>query len=94
MWCGVTAACGRWYDDAAISATKVTRDYKLDLDTEGAPILSVFGGKITTYRVLAEQVMHLLAKRLQIGQPTGQPLPLCRAEMESADFAAFLRLRK
>jgi glycerol-3-phosphate dehydrogenase len=41
------------YDDAAISASKETRDYKLDLDTDGAPILSVFGGKITTYRVLS-----------------------------------------
>lgn len=79
------------YDDAAISATKVTRDYKLDLDTEGAPILSVFGGKITTYRVLAEQVMHLLAKPLQIGQPDWTATaPLPGGEMESADFAAFL----
>ena len=79
------------YDDAAVSASKVTRDYKLDLDTSGAPILSVFGGKITTYRVLAEQVLQLLAKPLEINRPDwtmGSPLP--GGEIENADFSAFL----
>ncbi|MGH1420832.1 MAG: glycerol-3-phosphate dehydrogenase [Hyphomonas sp.] len=46
------------YDDHAADASKVTRDYVLKLDKEkGAPILSVFGGKITTYRELAEDAM-------------------------------------
>ena len=79
------------YDDAAISASKVTRDYKLDLDTEGAPILSVFGGKITTYRVLAEQVMHLLKAVLEIRQPDWTAATrLPGGEIENADFDAFL----
>ncbi len=50
------------YDDHAASASAVTRDYVLDLDhAEGrAPMLSVFGGKITTYRKLAEHAMGKL----------------------------------
>ncbi|NCO20837.1 MAG: glycerol-3-phosphate dehydrogenase [Rhodobacterales bacterium] len=52
------------YDDGAKSATAATRDYVLSLDsgpaTDGGvgqepPLLNVFGGKITTYRKLAEQ---------------------------------------
>ena len=46
------------YDDGAKSATAATRDYVLKLDeTGGAPVLNVFGGKITTYRKLAEAAM-------------------------------------
>ena len=47
------------YDDGASSATAATRDYVLTL-AEGAPapILNVFGGKITTYRRLAESAME------------------------------------
>jgi glycerol-3-phosphate dehydrogenase len=50
------------YDDAAEAAAAVTRDYVLDLETgAGAPLLSVFGGKITTHRRLAEAAMTKLA---------------------------------
>ncbi len=42
-------------------ATSVTRDYVLDLDTKGPPLLSIFGGKFTTYRKLAEDVLDELA---------------------------------
>ena len=47
------------YDDNASSATEATRDYVLKIqDDEGkAPLLNVFGGKITTYRKLAEAAM-------------------------------------
>lgn len=45
------------YDDGATSATAATRDYVLALDDTGAPVLSVFGGKITTYRKLAQQAL-------------------------------------
>ena len=46
------------YDDGAKSATAATRDYVLKLNDEGgAPLLNVFGGKITTYRKLAEAAM-------------------------------------
>ena len=47
------------YDDGASEAQAATRDYVLDLDEAGAPMLSIFGGKITTYRRLAQ---HALAK--------------------------------
>lgn len=49
------------YDDGAKSATAATRDYVLSLDTNGPVLLNVFGGKITTYRKLAEQVLAKLA---------------------------------
>ncbi len=46
------------YDDGASSATAATRDYTLKVDdTGGAPVLNIFGGKITTYRRLAEGAM-------------------------------------
>ena len=46
------------YDDGASSATAATRDYTLKVDQNGgAPILNIFGGKITTYRKLAEDSM-------------------------------------
>jgi glycerol-3-phosphate dehydrogenase len=48
------------YDDGAKSATAATRDYVLSLDTTGAPLLNVFGGKITTYRRLAEHALQKL----------------------------------
>lgn len=52
------------FDDRAGSASAVTRDYVLDLDapTDAAPLLSVFGGKITTYRRLAEHALEQLAR--------------------------------
>lgn len=50
------------YNDGASSATAATRDYVLKVDqTAGAPILNVFGGKITTYRRLAETAMKKIA---------------------------------
>jgi glycerol-3-phosphate dehydrogenase len=51
------------YDDGNASASAVTRDYTLRVDTDkgSAPVLSVFGGKITTYRKLAEQALQKLA---------------------------------
>ena len=50
------------FDDAADSASAVTRDYVFDLDAPSgaAPLLSIFGGKITTYRRLAEQALDKL----------------------------------
>jgi glycerol-3-phosphate dehydrogenase len=68
------------YDDGSSDPSVVTRDYTLRLDAaaDEAPVLSVFGGKITTYRRLAEHAMERLAPyfpRLR-GAWTGQtPLP-------------------
>jgi len=66
------------YDDAATSATAATRDYVLSLDEAGAPLLNVFGGKITTYRRLAESAMARLAPHfpsLTGAWTAGAPLP-------------------
>ncbi len=50
------------YDEGATSATAATRDYKLKFDsTDGPPMLNVFGGKITTFRKLAEDAMKKIA---------------------------------
>nr|WP_137676547.1 glycerol-3-phosphate dehydrogenase [Parerythrobacter lutipelagi] len=49
------------YDDKSASNSTVTRDYVFELDDQGgAPILSVFGGKITTFRKLAEHALEKL----------------------------------
>ena len=48
------------YNDGATSATAATRDYVLSLDQNGPPLLNVFGGKITTYRKLAEEALAKL----------------------------------
>ena len=42
------------------SASSVTRDYRFDLNQDGAPLLSIFGGKITTFRRLAEEALAML----------------------------------
>ncbi len=51
-------------DDESGDPSAVTRDYLLDLDTEQAPLLTVWGGKITTFRKLAEEVADMLAAPL------------------------------
>ncbi len=50
-------------DDESVNAQAVTRDYKLELSVvaDQLPLLSVFGGKITTYRKLAEAAVDRLA---------------------------------
>jgi glycerol-3-phosphate dehydrogenase len=49
-------------DDEAANVSKVTRDYRLELNTskDGLALLSIFGGKITTYRKLAEAALEKL----------------------------------
>jgi glycerol-3-phosphate dehydrogenase len=61
-YAGIRTLCG----DAASKASELTRDYSLELDAPAgqAPVLSVVGGKITTYRPLAEQAMSRLASFL------------------------------
>ncbi|BEV71536.1 glycerol-3-phosphate dehydrogenase [Paludibacterium sp. THUN1379] len=75
-------------DDESDNASSVTRDYSLEMDPgEGAPLLSVFGGKITTYRKLAEQAVDLLAPRLGCRQPClSDRAPLPGGDMPQADF--------
>jgi glycerol-3-phosphate dehydrogenase len=53
------------YDDGAKSATAATRDYVLSVDANGPALLNVFGGKITTYRRLAESALEKLGSYLK-----------------------------
>jgi glycerol-3-phosphate dehydrogenase len=51
------------FDDGADAAQAATRDYVLELDAQGgAPLLSIFGGKITTYRRLAQHALEKLER--------------------------------
>jgi len=77
-------------DDDSDKASQITRDYVLDLDREGAPVLSVFGGKITTARKLAEEACDTLAPLLGHRRPawTGAS-PLPGGDLPHADFEAF-----
>lgn len=75
-------------------ASKVTRDYSLVVNAEGAPLLSVFSGKITTYRRLAEEAVDRLQAALGTkidglgsGWTRDQPLP--GGDMPQADFARY-----
>lgn len=55
------------YDDKERNSSAITRDYVLNLNVASgkAPLLSVFGGKITTYRRLAERALEKLAPFLR-----------------------------
>jgi glycerol-3-phosphate dehydrogenase len=54
------------YDDGASDAKAATREYVFELDTPGgAPLLSIYGGKITTHRRLAEEALEKLAPYLK-----------------------------
>jgi len=80
------------YDDGDVSASTVTRDYVFDLDTaEGrTPLLSVYGGKLTTYRKLAEHAMSELRAPLRFDArewTRGSTLP--GGDIPTGDFDAF-----
>ncbi|MDR1827464.1 MAG: glycerol-3-phosphate dehydrogenase [Methylobacteriaceae bacterium] len=82
------------YDDAKANAAAVTRDYVLDLESKpGEPILlSVFGGKITTFRRLAEHVFEKLAPVMPGLKPSWtKGLPLPGGDIPNVDFASFLK---
>ena len=82
------------FDDGSIQASAVTRDYAFDLDARGggAPLLSVFGGKLTTYRKLAEHAMRDLSPFLpgmkQSSWTGGAPLP--GGDFPGGDVARFI----
>jgi glycerol-3-phosphate dehydrogenase len=76
------------FDDGSKDASEVTRDYVLDLDAPqgGAKLLSVFGGKITTYRRLAEQAMTKLGIA---GAAWTATKPLPGGDIPDGNFTAF-----
>jgi glycerol-3-phosphate dehydrogenase len=93
-YCGVRALI----DDGEANPAQVTRDYRLRLDERRgeAPLLSVFGGKITTYRRLAERALARLAPFFpRMGPPwtehahlPGGALPEGTPQQHSAALAA------
>ena len=78
------------YDDGSADPSAVTRDYTLRVDDEAgaAPVLSVFGGKITTYRRLAEQAMDRLARYF----PGLKPAWTDRVALSGSDFGGVARV--
>jgi len=88
-------------DDESGDPAAVTRDYQLDLDRAGAPLLTVWGGKITTFRKLAEEVGDALAGPLAIAGPAwthGTAFPggdlkawIGKAQRPDTDFVRFVQ---
>jgi len=79
-------------EDESTDPAAVTRDYALELDGDAAPFLSVFGGKITTYRRLAAEAVGKLAARLgHRGRPWTHRALLPGGDLPGGSFAAFLR---
>lgn len=92
-------------EDEAADAKAVTRDYRLELQQDGPPLLSVFGGKITTFRKLAEEAVDLIGPLLGNARPawTAQrclpggdlfgAVPANRSVKEFAGFVSALQAR-
>ncbi|TAL94921.1 MAG: glycerol-3-phosphate dehydrogenase [Paraburkholderia sp.] len=79
-------------EEGADNPSAVTRDYRLELDAPPgqAPLLSVFGGKITTFRKLAEEAVDELSRVLEAPAPAwtaGAPLP--GGDIANAGFERF-----
>ncbi|MBS3647798.1 glycerol-3-phosphate dehydrogenase [Pseudaminobacter sp. 19-2017] len=79
------------FDDGKGNPSAVTRDYVFDLDeTGGVPLLNVFGGKITTFRELAERGMRRLDKVFpKMGGDWTEKAPLPGGEIPNADYENF-----
>ena len=81
------------FDDRSDVPSAVTRDYVLDLDDDNGrtPLVSIFGGKITTYRQLSERVLTRLAPYFPgMGKPWTAKTPLPGGDIPGEDFAGFL----
>ena len=66
------------FDDGASKAQETTRDYVLRLEGGAAPLINIFGGKLTTYRHLAEEVVDMFSQAIGARQPAwtaGATLP-------------------
>jgi len=94
-YCGIRPL----FDDGSSDPSAVTRDYVLRVDAPPAeaPVLSVFGGKITTYRALAERALAKLKPWFPAMGPTwtaGHPLPGGDLKGESFDEFSEVRLKR
>ncbi len=82
-------------DTGRNQAQAASRDYRLELDARdgGAPLLSVLGGKITSYRTLATQALKSLAAAMPMEKRLGLPewtrqAPLPGGDLPPEDLAA------
>lgn len=82
------------FDDGEGNPSAVTRDYVFDLDqTDGAPLLNVFGGKITTFRELAERGMHQLRDIFpDMGPDWTEDAHLPGGDIVNADYLSYANL--
>jgi glycerol-3-phosphate dehydrogenase len=79
------------YDDGASEAQAATRDYVLKIEGGNgkAPVLNIYGGKITTYRRLAEAALEKLADHIaNLGKPWTADANLPGGDFPVDDFAA------
>ena len=83
------------YDDGEEDSRSVTRDFVLHEHIESrAPMISVFGGKLTTYRIVAEAVMQrLLHVDNRYARPWTADKPLPGGDIPNGDFGAFIKLQ-
>jgi glycerol-3-phosphate dehydrogenase len=73
----------------------VTRDYVLDFDRSGPPLLSIYGGKLTTYRKLSETVVDMIAPVLRNAAPAWTAAtPLPGGDIADGDFDRFVALMR
>lgn len=81
------------YDDGRADPSSVSREYVLQLDPGPPPALSVFGGKLTTYRSLAEKALHRLAPYFPAaGRPWTADAPLPGSEGNEAPESLCTRI--
>lgn len=75
-------------DDASGDPSAVTRDYMLESNTEAAPLLSVWGGKITTFRKLAEEAADEIGRML--GESASRRAWTRGASLPGGDLSAWI----
>ncbi len=81
------------FDDGKDNASSVTRNYKLEIkDYQGLPILSVFGGKLTSYRKLSEQAANMICERMgNASEPWTEFAVLPGGDINTADFYMYYK---
>ncbi|MHA7819640.1 MAG: glycerol-3-phosphate dehydrogenase [Erythrobacter sp.] len=75
------------YEDKSASNSTVTRDYQFEVHSDGPELLSIFGGKLTTYRKLAEHALEKLGNR---GDSWTASEPLPGGDIPVAEFDDWL----
>lgn len=90
-WSGVRALLA----DNTREAMSLTRDYSYEVTLKPSPIISIFGGKITTYRQLAEEVINQLGIIFpQMPPSLTAATPLPGACLDDMNFAQYIEYAK